>query len=442
MKKKLIVTVLFLTLLFVSATPVHAIQLPLELSRSRVSYYRAENISLVSFHANLRVRTGFTSVNTQMVIRNDGLSEVDLLIGIPSLMDSVVTVKQISVVIEGNAQRLTNRRSVQNPEFPDIFLPPVWSTFPIKLAPGESKVIESAYTIDNKIEELGQQTIFFPLSFLKFWEIPIKYLQIVADLDFYPPYVFEPNPSLLPMKYEGGGRLLWQLTDVKDPQDLTIHFTPVEVCVANYLNREAGNNNEIKNIVTLFQRKDYDTAVDAITSYLTDNPDAELKTELEFVKALCHLALYQPGMALDILDRIENSPVFSDQLSNTVRNKMIYDKAFLLGLKGNEEEVLEYLKQVQPSLKNNIIFSNWVGEEINRLSPPPAVEEPPEPPSEPEQTEPEEEKKTDTSKTIQYVQIFGYDVPVEFLFIGILALIIIIYIIRSRRKRKRNRYLF
>ena len=235
---------------------------------------------------------------------------------------------------------------------------------------------------------------------------------------------------------------MWQLTDVKDPQDLTIHFTPVEVCVANYLNREAGNNNEIKNIVTLFQRKDYDTAVDAITSYLTDNPDAELKTELEFVKALCHLALYQPGMALDILDRIENSPVFSDQLSNTVRNKMIYDKAFLLGLKGNEEEVLEYLKQVQPSLKNNIIFSNWVGEEINRLSPPPAVEEPPEPPSEPEQTEPEEEKKTDTSKTIQYVQIFGYDVPVEFLFIGILALIIIIYIIRSRRKRKRNRYLF
>ena len=43
----------------------------------------------------LRVRTGFTSVNTQMVIRNDGLSEVDLLIGIPSQMDSVMTVKQI-----------------------------------------------------------------------------------------------------------------------------------------------------------------------------------------------------------------------------------------------------------------------------------------------------------------------------------------------------------
>ena len=79
---------------------------------------------------------------------------------------------------------------------------------------------------------------------------------------------------------------------------------------------------------------------------------------------------------------------------------MIYDKAFLLGLKGNEEEVLEYLKQVQPSLKKIILYSQTggVGEEINRLSPPPAVEEPPEPPSEPEQTEPEEEKKTDTSK--------------------------------------------
>ncbi|NLN05200.1 MAG: hypothetical protein GX166_10360, partial [Clostridiaceae bacterium] len=220
MKRKLLITFLLLTLIFAFTSPVHAIQLPLELSQRRVTFSRAENITLVSFHANLRVRIGFTSVNTSLVIRNDGLSEANLLIGIPSQLDSVVTVKQSSVVIEGNTQKLTTRRSVQNPESPDIFMPPSWSTFPVKLGPGESKVIESAFTMDNKIGGLGQQTVYLPLSLLNYWELPIKYLQIVVDLDFYPPYVFEPNPSLLPMKYEGGGRLLWQLTDVKELQDL------------------------------------------------------------------------------------------------------------------------------------------------------------------------------------------------------------------------------
>ncbi|NLO81975.1 MAG: hypothetical protein GX094_02820 [Clostridiales bacterium] len=446
MKRKLFATVLLMVLMFVFASPAYAIQLPLELSRRRVSLTQADNITLVSFHVNLRVRIGFTSVNTSMVIRNDGLSETNLLIGVPSQLDSVVTVKQSSVIIEGKTQKLTVLRSAPNSESTDTFMPPTWSTLSIKLGPGESKVIESSYTMDNKIGEIGQQTVYFPLSMLNFWEIPIKYLQVVADLDFYPPYVFEPNPSLLPLKYEGGGRLLWQLTDVKEPQDLVIYFTPVEACVANYLNQEANNNREIKNIVALYQNKDYDTVIDEITNYLTENPDTELKTELEYVKALCHLALYQPGMALDIFDRIENNPGFNNhsQLSNIVRNKIIYDKVFLLGLKGDDQEVLEYLKQIQPTVKNNVIFSDWIKEEIVRLTPPPPENEPTETPSVPEQPETEEEQQpaTDTGKAVEYVQLFGYDVPVELLFIGFIVLIIIIYIIRSSRRRRRNKYLF
>ena len=239
---------------------------------------------------------------------------------------------------------------------------------------------------------------------------------------------------------------MWQLTDVKEPQDLVIYFTPVEACVANYLNQEANNNREIKNIVALYQNKDYDTVIDEITNYLTENPDTELKTELEYVKALCHLALYQPGMALDIFDRIENNPGFNNhsQLSNIVRNKIIYDKVFLLGLKGDDQEVLEYLKQIQPTVKNNVIFSDWIKEEIVRLTPPPPENEPTETPSVPEQPETEEEQQpaTDTGKAVEYVQLFGYDVPVELLFIGFIVLIIIIYIIRSSRRRRRNKYLF
>ena len=91
---------------FASVTPVYAIQLPLELSARRATFSPVNNITLVSFHANLRIRTGFTSVNTSMIIRNDGLSDANILVGVPSQMDSIVTVKQISVVIEGKAQNL------------------------------------------------------------------------------------------------------------------------------------------------------------------------------------------------------------------------------------------------------------------------------------------------------------------------------------------------
>lgn len=442
LKKKLFATVLLFILVFASVTPVYAIQLPLELSARRATFSPVNNITLVSFHANLRIRTGFTSVNTSMIIRNDGLSDANILVGVPSQMDSIVTVKQISVVIEGKAQKFVTRRSVEHPDYPDIFMPPRWSTFSIKLGPGESKVIESAYTIDNKIGEFGEQTIYFPLSYLKFWGIPINYLQIVADLDFYPPYVFEPNPSIMPLKYEGGGRLLWQLTDVKEPQDIVIHFNPVEISIVNYLKQQTSGNKAVNSILALFEGKDYDTAINEITDFLASNPDFELKTELEYIKALCHLALFQPGMALDIFNRIENNPGFGSQLSNAVRNKIIYDKVFLLGLRDNDEEILEYLKQVQPTLKNNIIFSNWVGDEIDCLTPPPVIEEPVETPDEPEQPEPEEERKTNSIKTIESIEIFGYDVPLEILVIGILALIIIIYIIRSRKRKKRRRYLF
>jgi len=440
LSKMLFVSMAIFLSMFTFAVPVYAIQVPLQVSNRNAYPIKDDNITLISFQASLRVRPAFTSVDTSMVIRNDSTSEANIVMGIPSKYDVIVTIKQPSVIVEGQKQKLTTLRASQNAETPDIFSPPNWSTYTLKLAPGQTKVIKSTFTMDNKFDQSGLRIIYLPLSYLNVWKGSINYMQIVADLDFYPPYVFEPNPSTIPTEYDTGGRLVWRFLDVKQPENLLLYFYPVEMAVANYLKQNAQNNSDITNIVSLYEKADYDNAIASIVNFLEANPSFPLNTELKYLKALCHMELYQPGMALEIFNNIENSPGFGEQLSNVVRNKIIYDKTFLLKLRGKEDEVLEYLKQVRPSLKNNAVFIRWVEDEIKRLSPPPP---PPEEPDETinEQPEPQQQDTLNNSKTIKYINIFGYDVPVEFIFTGII-LIIVILIINFKRRKRKKRYLF
>lgn len=443
MRKRLFVWVTIFICAFVFAIPVYAIQVPVEISRRRAYPIHSDNITLVSFQATLRVRPTFTAVDTSMVIRNDGPSEASITVGIPSKYDDIVAVKQPSVIVEGQSQRLTTVRAAQNPEMPDMFLPPNWSTFTVKLAPGQSKAIKSSFTIDNKSDQTELRTIYVPLRLLSLWKGPINYIQVIADLDFYPPYVFEPNPSTMPSEYDTGGRLIWRFLDVRQAEDLQLYFYPVELAVASYLKQKAQNNTDVIDIVKSYEKMDYDDAVASIAKFLEANPSFELNNELKYLKALCHMELYQPGMALEIFDQLQASPGFEEPLSNVIRNKIIYDRVSLLKLMGREQEILDYLKGVQPSLKNNAIFIKWVEDEIKRLSPPPP------PPEELEETDETADDQTESHNSvetnddnIEYVHILGYDVPVELVFIGILLLIIIMYMIRRRRNKRKKRYIF
>lgn len=444
MKNRLVVWGIIFICTFIVAIPAYAIQVPLEISMKRAYPVQSDNITLVSYQATLRVRPTFTSVDTFIVIRNDGPSEANITVGIPSKYDDVVTVKQPSVIVEGQSQKLTTLRASQPPQTSDIFLPPYWSTFTVKLTPGQSKVIKSSFTIDNKFNQDELRFIYFPLKFLNFWKGPINYIQITADLDFYPLYVFEPNPSVMPSEYDTGGRLVWRFLDVRQVEDLQLYFYPVELAVASYLKQKAQGNNEVINIVNLYQKMDYDDAIASIDEFLLTNPTFELSNELKYLKALCHMELYQPGMAMEIFEQLQNSPGFAEPLSNVIRNKMIYDRVYFMKLMGKEDEILDYLKEIQPSLKNNAIFKKWVEDEIKRLSPlPPPPQETEEMVDETvdEQAQSSNDQE-DKVNAIEYIDILGYDVPVELIFIGILLLIIIVYMIRRRRNKKKKRYIF
>lgn len=443
MGKKILIILLFFAFLFLSSAPAFAMQVPLQRSGRSVFPAQDDNITLVSCLANLRVRTGFTSVNATMVIRNDSLSQVELLMGIPTQFDDIVTLNQVSVIVEGDSQKLRILRGMENPEQSHLYSPPKWHTFTLVLAPGETKVVDYAFSMDNKSDDLGFRTVYFPLNYLKTWKGPIKYLQIIADLDFYPPYVFEPDPSIIPDEYEGGGRLLWKFTDVREPSELSLYFRPVEIAVVNYLKLTAPKDANLDNILNLYEKRSFDSAIQAITDFLDDNPSYEYRTELEFVKALSYLELFQPGMALEVFNRIEEQPGFGTQMHHTVRNKIIYDKISLLKLMGSEEEIIEYIEHIKPSVKNNTVFANWLEDELERLSPPlSSIPEEPVPEQPSTDTDDTQKEPLEDNKTIQNVNIFGYDVPVEILFAAIILLVVIIYTIRSKRRKKKRRFYY
>ncbi|MBM7583252.1 hypothetical protein JOD02_002133 [Caldicoprobacter guelmensis] len=443
MLKKLLVWGMVFTFMSLFVIPVYAIQVPVEISRRRAYPIQSNDITLVSFQATLRVEPNFTTVNASMVIRNDSSSEANITIGIPSKYDDIVTIKQPAVSVEGQNQKLITIRSTQNQEISDMFLPPNWITFAVKLAPGQFKVIKSTFTINNRYDQAELRTIYFPLRLLNLWNKPLNYVQITADLDFYPPYAFEPNPSIPPSEYDTQGRLVWRFLDLRQAEDLQIHFYPVELAVASYLKQKLQGNPDIINIINLYEKMDYDDAILSIANFLEANPSFELNKELKYLKALCHMELFQPGMALEIFNQLEPSPGFEEPLSNVIRNKIIYDKVYLLKIMGKEQEILDYLKEIQPSLTNNEIFIKWVEDEIKRLSPPP-------PPSEEknEINEPidEQNQSQDSIKgqdyDVKYIRILGYNVPIELIFIGTLILIVLIYIIRKRKKRRKKRYIF
>jgi|GEM_PF-552728 len=404
-------------------------------------------VSLVTFYANLRVRTGFTSVNTQMLVKNDGTQEVKLLTGIPAQIDSVRKISKPTVTIEGEEPRIRNPHGDPNPKTEAESMPGRWYTWEVPLKPGESKVIECAFTIDNGLYPVGTEEIFFPFHFLKYWNGPVQYAQVIVDFDFYPTYVFEPQPSILPHQVDEGGRLTWRFHNLLTPEDLIVYFRPIDTLVINFFQNGYPKDKGIGKIIKLFKSKAYQNTISEIDAYMAASPDFPNKNELDFVKALSYLGLYDRVQALNILTRIENNPGFSLDITNTIRNKIIYEKFHILeSLKGGEE-AYQYLLNVRPTLSSgNPLFLQWVEAQMERLQPPPEIPE--EPIEEEEETgqipKPDEsiEEENEKENLIRSVELFGYELPVEYVFLGGLFLLLIISNLFRSRRKKRSGYLF
>lgn len=446
MKKFWALVFIFVFLIF--PIDIYAMQAPLESKGSSVYLSDNSDVSLVSYLAFLRVRTGFTSVNTSMVLKNQNTEEpVTFLMGIPTQLDSVTSIRDLSVVSNNQKIKYYQKQNLQDLSNQNSTNINKWYVWEITLEPNENRVIECAFSMDNKTDLDGTKNVDIPLRLLESWAGEIGNVQIIADLDFYPPYVFEPNPSIIPLEYDNDGRLTWRFKDINSfASDLNVFFRPIENIVINYLKNKMPSNKDILTILDLFESKNYHKTIQEINevlsqSYETESEVTSISTELEFIQALCYEKLYQLDKALEIFNKIENSPGFGEIISNTIRNKIIYDKTLILkDFYNDEEKALTYLEEVKNSIKNNEVFLIWVNDEIKQLTP-----EPPEP--EEIEEEPvldnQEETPNDNNqniKTVDSVDIFGYKLSIELFLGAIILIIIIILIIRSNIRKRRKRY--
>ena len=247
------------------------------------------------------------------------------------------------------------------------------------------------------------------------------------------------------MEYDRDGRLTWRFRDVNTfASNLNIYFRPIENIVIDYINNKLPSHKEINTALELYKSKNYYGAIQQIDQLLSSGQDSEISSvlsELKFLQALCYQELYQLDKALELFNQIEDNLGFGDTLSNTIRNKILYDKAMILKSLNDDEKVLDYLNEIKPTIKNNEVFLLWLDDEIKRLTPaPPEVEEVEEDQDAAENEETETSKEDRNIKIIDSIDILGYEVPIEILLGVILLVIIILFIIRSKGRKRRNRY--
>lgn len=441
MKKML----LFLLLAALATVPISAfaIQTPLETApRTTAVVWEDTDIQLVSYVAYLRVHPGFTSVNTSMVIHNNRPeAEATFLMGIPNQVDDGLRkITEMAVIADGRAQRLTTRRNTTQPDATNIKDQPThWQVFSVKVGPGESKVIDCSFTITNLLEPNATEIVFLPLEYLKPWQGPIRHIQVIADLDFYPSSVFEPNPTIMPMSYDEGGRLTWRFNNVNTPPNIKFSYRSIDQIALTYIKQQVPQDKSLDNLIRLYRLKDFDNTIIDIDDYLVENPDTPIKKELMFIKALSYQNLYQLSPAMALFSQLETDPGFGS-VGATIHNRIIYDRYQYMKDNASTEgfELYEYLQDAQVYLSGNDSYVTWIKDEFSGMTPPPTPEPPP--PS-PEPIEPEPTPIPD-EKLVKDIVIGNITIAVEFIFLGFAVLIILILLLLRKKTRKNRGYLF
>ncbi len=419
----------------------YAAQVPLAAKNRNVYVPDEIEAELVSYNIFFRIRTGYSSANTSMVIKNPNSdTAISLKMGMPTQFDSVSKIRDLTVVSDGKKLKVVQRSTLKNPPTEKEIDIRNWYVWDINLEPGESKVIETSFSFDNKLQLDGTETISYPLDLLDNWDVSIKNLQIIADLDFYAPYSFDPMPSIAPVQYDNGGRLTFRMENTRTfPANFDLSFKPIDNIITKYIDEMADSNKEIKSILDSYKNRSYYNTIELIHDYLASSNDTEMMLELKYLEALCYENLYELDKALNLYNQLEPNPGFGESLSPTIKNKIIYDKTAILKTQpdGNEK-ALEYLNSVKDSVTENSIFAMWLNQEITQLTPPP-VEEPSEVESEILEQNIEEEPEDDRINIIDKVTIGNYEIYIEELLVAVVFLIILILIISGIIKRRRRR---
>ena len=432
--------------LIILAAPLsaHAMISPLSRANSNVRLFEDSTIQVVSYESYHRVESNLTKTNAKLILKNTGEEALSrFTIGIPShLSESSIPVNDIVVYMDGVQQRLTSRRNRPADDSPIGDQPRNWLTWRLDIEPGEHKLIEFSYETENQMDDSGSHMAFLSFEYLKAWSNTPQNIRFTLDFGNAVPYMFYPNSPLLPHDYDGKGRLTWQYNNGYPQSPIKVYYQSLDQIAGEYLNTQAGNDRLIENIVEAFTNKSYDKAIKLIDEYLTTNTETPWKNELMYLQAISHQGLYQHSEAITLFDRLDEQFIFG-QFEESFRNRIIFDKyAYMKSSQASDADMHAYLDSAKNNVMNNALFMMWMEEEIHSIEPPPT----PEPTPAPTETEPLENKSSSDNKgeeLITSVNIGGYEIAVEIIFIGILVLLLILVLIFRRKKRRRNRgYLF
>ncbi|MGI5851191.1 MAG: hypothetical protein ACOX77_03655 [Caldicoprobacterales bacterium] len=436
-----ILLVFIITLIPVVSQAAHA---PLVVRNKRAYVPDESNVELVSYNAFIRIRTGISYATTSLVLKNQDMEEsTTFRMGMPVQFDSVSRVRDLSVNSDGDTIRVTQRSALKNPPTEQTVDISKWYVWDISLEPGESKVVECSFTFDNKLELDGTEVISYPLELLEHWHGKVENIQIVADLDFYGPYVFNPISPVTPNQYDEGGRLSYRWDSYQSvPSTFELSFKPMDNVITKYIQSESESNKEIESILQAYKNRSYFKTINLIHEFLANAEDVLLLPELKYLEALCYQNLSEMDKALNLFDQLESNPGFGDSLSNVIRNKIIYDKTNIYkNQTEGDKKALEYLISLGDLETNNYVFSLWLEKEISLLTPPPELEESPEEAPDAAEEEEIDNPEGDDPKVIDKIVIGDYELYIEDFLIIALIIIIIIFIIVTiiRRKRRRRR---
>lgn len=438
MKSQILLITLLLLLLPIQAA---ALQTPLEsASRSTVAVNEKTELTLISYSAYLRVRPGFTTVSASMVLYNPTDSEISVILGLPTQLEGTLRkISDLSATLEGQRPRISILRDAGREVLTLREIPRQWHTHSLRIGARENKVVDVSFTMDNTRERNGTEVVLMPLDFLAPWKGPIRSIQVTADLDFHPSYVFEPNPNIPPAAYDEAGRLTWRFQNVTTPQDIRFFFRLIDQIALTYI-QDTVSDRTVDRILSDYQMKKYDDVISAIKLYLEEHTDTPIRRELKFLQALSHQSLYQMPQALALMEELESDPGFGEA-GSTMRNRIIYDR--IQAMKNTEAEedyqLYFYLQSVRNTIRGNNTFAAWINEEYSRLSPPPTPEPPPATP----EPVPEPMAPETSERLIKYVEVGTLKLPVEFIFLGGGVILILILLVTRRKKRRKNQgYLF
>ncbi len=398
---------------------------------------------LVAFEVDVDIRQEDPAVAGSMIVRNTNTEKAtEILIAIPQKLDNdSIDVNDIRVTVDGKRQSLrTRRNNIKAEDTPITDLPSNWSVLTLKLEPGEYKLIEISYSVEYPVEQNGTRIIYMPIGYLKYWPGPMQNARLTVRFSPAGPYVFEPNPSVLPSRYDDTS-ITWQYgPDSSIPDYIRLYYRPIEQITPTYISRQAPGDKNIKAILDAYSSKAYDKCIRLIDDLISAQSGLTLENELLFLKAMALKELYRTDKVMEIYDRLEGHPMFGE-LESAARNKIVYEKYhYMKQGAASDTDIYNYLDNAKEYVVNNTVFLNWLDAELAKLPPPATPEPSPTVTPEPEETEPPSDEKDDDLVTS--IRIWGIDVPVEVIFIGILLLIILIPYLIGKSRRKRRRYIF